>query len=369
MIERLYLISSILIIISSCNTANSKYQSSPNVVSNEVKDLDDDIWAIHQDQTGTYWFGSNTEGIYCYDGNTLRQYTEDDGLVDNSIRGIQEDKDGTLYIETPDGISKYDGTRFETLRFTTSEENVWRLSPDDLWFNCNGNTLIRYDGHSLHQLQLPVLNLDSIYGTEVVGLGFAGMNHSPYAVYGVDRDQDGAVWIGTIVAGAFRYDGHSFLHIGEQELTTLPDGRVPGVRSILQDNNGYVWLSNFVSKYEVTTIDSIQYYNKLPGIDPIEQYFPDRLPYYNAGLTDTDGNLWMTTYTGGVWKYDGNQLTNYPVASRTNAALLLTIYQDNSEVIWVGSRNTGVFRFDGKEFQHFDKFDKKERYEFRPDGM
>jgi len=348
----------IVITLSSCTcNQTAKHQTtkyhSTYVNANQDQQLDNDIWAIHQDQDDNYWFGSNEHGVYVYDGTNVNQYTEEDGLVDNSIRGFQEDQDGNLYIETPDGISRYDGSTFETLRVNAVMANEWRLEPDDLWFNCNSNTLNRYDGEYLYDLALPEVNLDSIFETEVVGLGFKDMNHSPYAVYGIDKDQDGNLWIGTITAGAYRYDGHSFLHVGEKELTTLPDGRVPGVRSMLQDKDGYVWLSNFVSKYQVTSQDSIQAYQKLDGIANLSDYFPERLPYYNSGLVDRDGNLWMTTYTGGVWMYDGAQLANYKVESKTNEALLLTIYEDNNGVIWVGSRNTGVFRFDGERFEHF----------------
>ena len=58
-------------------------------------------------------------------------------------------------------------------------------------------------------------------------------NNSPYAIYGLNKDKDGNIWFGTVTAGVFRYDGTSFLWIAEKELSTLPDGRVLGVRSIL----------------------------------------------------------------------------------------------------------------------------------------
>lgn len=346
--------------LTSCAGPNNVKSKNTKAKTNQVSELDENIWAIHQDQDDNYWFGSNTDGVYQYDGSTLKRYTEEDGLVDNSIRGIQEDKAGNLYIETPNGISKYDGSVFETLKVNTKRNNEWALHPDDLWFNCSSNTLNRYDGEHLYDLELPEMNLDSIFEMQVVGLGFKDMNHSPYAVYGIDKDNDGNLWIGTITAGAFRYDGNTFLHIGEKELTTLPDGRVPGVRSMLQDKEGYMWLSNFQSKYEISTLDGAQQYKRLEGILNLNQLLQERLPYYNSGLRDLDGNLWMTTYTGGVWKYDGNQFINYQVKSQTNEALILTIYQDNLGVIWVGSQNTGVFRFNGERFEHFGQFNKLE---------
>jgi ligand-binding sensor domain-containing protein len=60
-------------------------------------------------QKENHWFGSNGKGIYYLDGNELKLFTTIDGLVNDTIRGIQEDKDGNIYIETPKGISKFDG--------------------------------------------------------------------------------------------------------------------------------------------------------------------------------------------------------------------------------------------------------------------
>jgi len=157
-----------------------------------------------------------------------------------------------------------------------------------------------------------------------------------------------------VSAGAFRYDGHSFLWVGEKELSTLPDGRVPGVRSMIEDKDGNMWLSNFISKYKISENDTSATYEKLVGIPPSNELLQDRLPYFNSGLTDKQGNLWMTTYGGGVWKYDGDTLLNFPVINGVTEGLLISIYQDNQGVLWVGTDNVGVFRFDGVGFKKFE---------------
>jgi len=354
----------ILSTISSCASPNKSAQNTTTqssqkaAVGKSVTELDENIWVVYQDRTDKYWFGSNDSGAYSYDGEDLIQYTIDDGLIANAMRGIEEDRLGNIYFETPNGISKYDGTTFETLEVSQANSNEWKLEPDDLWFNCNAslNDLYRYDGHLLHELTLPRIDLDSAFNTHVDGLSFKDRTYSPYAVFGIDKDTDGILWIGTGEAGAYKYDGNTFLWFGEKELTTLPDGRVPGVRSMLQDKEGNMWLSNFLSKYQVTTIDSVQSYKKLEGIGNLDDFFPERLPYFNSGLSDQNGDLWMTTYTGGVWKLQGNKLLNWKVETATNEALLVTIYEDNHGVIWLGSRNLGVFRFNGEEFVQFDKF-------------
>jgi len=348
-----------LFLFSSCSGQATNESQISNInsiaVGKLVLALDAKTWYVYQDQKDNYWFGSNGNGLIHFDGKRLLNYTMEDGLVDNTIRRIQEDHLGNVFVDTPNGVSKFDGVRFETLQKSESENNEWRLDPNDLWFTCNGKVedVYRYDGEYLYEMKLPRKDLDKAFGREVRGLSFKDMSHSPYSVYGIDKDKAGNIWFGTITAGAFRYDGESFLWVAENELSELPDGRVPGVRSMLEDKEGYMWLSNFVSKYQIVNLDALQEYQKLVGVDMSKGQFDDRLPYFNAGLSDKNGDLWMTTYTGGVWKYVNGELKNFPVGEGITEALIISIYEDNHGVLWLGTDNIGVFRFNGEAFEKF----------------
>lgn len=317
-----------------------------------VTHIDNDIWAIFQDKNGHYWFGSNGSGAFFYNGDEIRQVTTEDGLLDNAIRGFQEHDNGSLFIETPSGINKYNGQIVTRLLGVEALDEYWILNPDDLWFNCNGQNLYRCDGDSLYPLQLPTQDLQA-HGMSPVGVNFPNMNHSPYAVYGIDKDHAGNMWIGTVTAGAFRYDGESFLWIDDPELSTLPDGRVPGVRSMLQDKEGYYWLSNFYSKYEIDP-NLPKGYQKHKAVELPEVLADNDILFFNSGLTDQDGNLWMTIYSYGVWKYDGTALHNIPIVSDKEEVLVITIYQDRQGVMWLGTRNDGVYRLEENQFEKFE---------------
>src|SRR5262249_40594037 len=54
-----------------------------------VSELSQNIWSVFQDKNNNYWFGSNGEGVYRYNGKTITNYTTNDGLTDNHLRGIQ----------------------------------------------------------------------------------------------------------------------------------------------------------------------------------------------------------------------------------------------------------------------------------------
>jgi ligand-binding sensor domain-containing protein len=62
----------------------------------------------------------------------------------------------------------------------------------------------------------------------------------------------------------------------------------------------------------------------------------------------------MTTYSSDIWKYDGEELLKFQVIDGNTDVSVLTIYQDNQGVIWVGTQNSGVFRFNGTSFDKFN---------------
>lgn len=315
-----------------------------------VSNLDNRIWAVFQDSRDNYWFGSNGKGLYHFDGKILRLITSDDGLINNTIRGIQEDNKGNIFIETPKGISKFTGENFTALKVIVSENNQWKLEPNDLWFNCNGNAnnIYRYDGENLYELQLPQKDIKNIFG-----INENEISYSPYSVYGIDKDKKGNVWFGTVLAGAFRFDGKSFLWIGEKELSRLENGQEPGVRSILEDKNGDIWLSNFKNKYKIES-NSKDDYKKLKAAELSEEIIKEKLLYFNSGLTATNGDLWMTTYGGGVWNYDGKTLSNYELNNGEEDVLLISIFQDNYGTLWLGTDNDGVYKYNGETFKKFE---------------
>lgn len=78
-------------------------------IGTNVMELDSSITTIFQDSQNNYWFGSERQGAYYYDGKRLVQYTTKDGLGGNRIREIKEDNLGNVYFDCWSDIYKFDG--------------------------------------------------------------------------------------------------------------------------------------------------------------------------------------------------------------------------------------------------------------------
>lgn len=324
-----------------------------SLLGDTVNTLGDHLWYIYQDKKNNYWFGSNGQGLFRQEGQTIIQYTTKDGLANDTIRQIQEDQSGNIYISTFQGISKFDGTTFTTLQPIKSDE--WKLEETDLWFYVLGKKnegVYRYDGHTLHDLKFPKHYLHDEIFPRTVNSFF-----SPYEVYSIYKDRKGAMWFGTSVFGACRFDGSTVKWMYEDDLIYVPHGGTFGIRSIFEDKEGSFWMCNTFQKFQfdfeqTKKSDRLQY-TKTAGIGDKQIFNGDDYIYYSYVVEDNDGNIWLTTWDQGVYKYDEKNIIQYDVKAGTQDVNLVSMYKDRQGVLWLGTMDNGVFRFDGKTFVRF----------------
>ena len=318
-----------------------------------VPELDKTIWFIYQDRQSNYWFSSKENGIYRYDGKGLTQFTQEDGLVSNQIREVQEDSDGNLFFETTSGVSKYDGESFRTLEIKENHDSssLWVLEPDDLWFRIGFNKKgpYRYDGTFLHYLPFPKAPQEDEFNKKGV------VGYSPYGIYSIYKDKKGYLWFGTTSLGICRFDGQNISWHYEEQLQTTPEGGDFGSRTIFEDKDGFFWFNNSRFRYQILPHDTNTIaFNKKAGIGYVNENNSITFPFFLSITQDDEGDLWMVTYDDGVWRYNGKELINYPVRDGNTDILLFTIYKDNKGVLWLGTFNGGAYRFDGRSFVKFE---------------
>jgi ligand-binding sensor domain-containing protein len=71
-----------------------------------------DLWVydIAFDRRGTMWVAT-WKGLSRFDGSAFETFTVDDGLVDKWVYAIQIDADGALWLGTEGGVNRSDGRR------------------------------------------------------------------------------------------------------------------------------------------------------------------------------------------------------------------------------------------------------------------
>lgn len=345
-----------------CYGQNSapKNTTSPTALGETVSDLGTSIFVVFQAKNNDYWFGSDGNGVFRYDGKTATHFTAKDGLSTSRIREIQEDKAGRIYFSTQEeGVFQFDGKKFNKLPVVKGSE--WKLEPDDLWFKgeTSKNGPYRYDGKTLFSLEFPKHHLADAYFA-------SGPNRSwsPYEVYKIYKDKKGNIWLGTSNFGICRYDGKSLRWMFEQHLTEVVGGGWFGIRSIIEDKDGAMWFCNTKYRYQIAPGDPVEptaeeksknllRYKREAGIANLKSAEGKDMVYFMSTLEDKKGDMWMATYGEGVYRFDGKGVTHYPVMAGDQLITLFAIYQDNQGDLWLGTHEHGALKFNGKTFEKY----------------
>lgn len=319
-----------------------------------VAELDPAIFYVFQATDDTYWFGSNDRGVYRYDGRTLVNFTTDDGLASNRIRGIQQDTRGNVYFTTYEGISKFDGRAFVTLEVALeapaedeADANQWKLQPDDLWFvgPPDAGVVFRYDGVTLHRLRFPATRLGDEHFERMPRSRFPSAVYSPYDVYSILKDSRGHLWFGSACIGVCRYDGTGFHWFTDGTLTEAP------VRSILEDSKGNFW-------FTYTGHDPFEGFRPVEDFGAVQQradgtIAQGRIVEGMSVIEDDAGTIWTAAYAGGAVRHDGDRPTRFPIKDGDTTITVFAISKDNHGTLWLGTHNGGAYRFNGEAFERF----------------
>jgi ligand-binding sensor domain-containing protein len=160
------------------------------------------------------------------------------------------------------------------------------------------------------------------------------------------QDKMGFMWFGT-EDGLNRYDGYEIK-------TFRPDPDVPNsltdrwITSLCEDSQGYLWIGTRqggLNRYDPVNGQFTHYKN-----DPENAY---SLSSNNVSsiLHDNQGNLWIGTNEGlnrldlRSGRFHHYRANTYSKLSSDDISVL---YQDSNDVIWVGTTDNGLNRYDGK---------------------
>lgn len=169
-----------------------------------------DVLCMAEDTAGNIWFASgaiNGEGILRYDGHSIIRFAPD-GL--HTFRSIAKGKKGNLYfINALRGVYVYDGQSFRNFSEAIGLKNdaIAAIREDqsgNFWFGTNSDNMHdggsggvwRYDGQSLH-----------LFTTK------DGLSHN--CVVCIVEDRSGNLWFGTRNTGLCRYNGQFFVDFSE----------------------------------------------------------------------------------------------------------------------------------------------------------
>ena len=269
------------------------------------------IFKILQDHEGTVWVGSalsRVGGKLCAIRKSGLQCYGEGGSLGRGVIGLYEDRKGNLWVGVETGLWRWTPGPPKFYALAGEPDGIRALSEDT-----DGTLLVglkagiyRFVDGKTEALSLP----------HVVG--------QP-RIYGMVRDRDGGLWIGTVSHGLIH------LHNGRTDVFGPADGLSGDhVLSLFEDHEGTIWAATLngldrFRDFAVATLTTNQGLSSSVAV---------------STLADKDGSVWINTL-GGLDRWNDGQIKTYGPGSdkrtrkRDDAAT--SLFQDDHGRVWVAT--------------------------------
>jgi len=275
------------------------------------------------------------------ESNFIHKYSTEQGLSNNTIFCILQDKYGLIWISTEEGLNKFDGRSFTKFaankgRYSLSHNyaQAMLMAPDgNIWVGTtDGLNIYDYKSDSIIQVRKDTKPMKLVYN-DITSLAQA-----------VDKNK---IWIGTFGDAINYYDNNAkkFYKLKLPELAHQP--QPINVVSLLEDDNKRLWIG--------TQHDGIYQYN-LVTRKLVKYDLPENASTIRSIYQDNFRRIWFGTSEG---CYLFNEATKMPVRVNYPKSLSETsigaIRQDHNGKIWIGTE-LFLMSFDAKSFSLTNKF-------------
>jgi ligand-binding sensor domain-containing protein len=296
---------------------------------------------------------------------TFHHINQADGLLHNDVLSIAQDKKGFIWIATPNGLQRFDGTRFVHYPELLSNPALGRSSGANIFADKKNNLIWINNGTNIEKMELGKNNF-TIYDIQK-------LSKEPSFSFDSYRDINNREW----------FLGHNAVFYYDSV-----DKRIPGYyfnilsvnshRSsfIVTDSTGnYTWaaagdhLFLFDKKTKRVYSDNFN-----PGHHPLLQSSLDIRGQNSSRfiMIDSRQNIWVTTWGEMLYKYDNGtkKLSRYSLSAikikedgnkKPGASPLINcMLEDDNQTIWIGTENAGLLRY-SHEKDNFDYAIARER--------
>ncbi len=335
---------------------------------------DNHITVLYEDKTGIIWIGTRNGGLnqlskrerYRENARFTSFQNDPDNpatIASNKIRAIFEDRLGTLWIGTQNGLNRFDRSSQTFTRYncipddegTLSNDNITSISEDDkgtLWIGTYGgglNSLVRNKDVSHPYIQRYRYDLRDPHSLS---------NEFIQSLY---YDQSGVLWIGTSGSGIDKMipDGKGFIHYKLISDIAMPKTDKNCIWALHEDPQGDLWIaSSEGGVYQLNAEKEFKnfYSLTLPGEDESSPVIVKSI------LQDRNMKLWFGTEEKGLIRFnpETNKFTHYKANFRREYSLsgneITDICEDKNGDIWIGTIMRGLNRYEpetGRFYQYF----------------
>lgn len=243
---------------------------------------------VFRDREGALWIGTDGRGVYRQVGKQLIHYTTQQGLVNNFIRAFLQSRDGSVWIATDEGVSRWRHQAFTNYQMG---DGLCYFSTRSILEDQNGDIWIGTD-RGVSRLHNNKFETDS---------AVAALKEEK--VWAIHQDSDGGLWFGTRTAGLYHLQAEKLDHY------TVAQGLASdSIYELLEDKSGNFWISgangiSVINRHEMETVVNhperrvaVTLYGISEGLETIQMCGGEK----PAGVLTTQGEIWFPSSKGPV---------------------------------------------------------------------
>ncbi len=292
---------------------------------------DNFVLSILEDRIdGSLWIGTNGSGLNQYKDGNITQYTTKNGLINNFIGNIIQDEKGVIWIGTRNGINLLSGT--DSMEAITTENGILNNTITELMIDKNKNIWVGTEG-----------GINIIKDYEVTKQITIEDGLSSNTINCITQDSDSIIWIGTYGGGINRFIN------GQIEVYNTEDGMTDDIiTSIYEDKENNLWIGTRGGGLNMFRNGKFTCITKKDGLSS------------NVILSifeDSKNNLWIGTRSSGLDCYKDGNFKHFSKKDGLKSDMILAINEDINGNIWFGTYGGGLVRYDGKKFVSYTKDD------------
>ncbi|GGD27342.1 hybrid sensor histidine kinase/response regulator [Hyunsoonleella pacifica] len=285
------------------------------------------VIAMHQDKLGQMWIGTR-DGLNKYDGEQFTVFKHEksnpNSITNNSILCIEEDRNGFIWIGTSFGLNRYNPKKNEFKAYFVNKQRTFigsnmisvvkEMANDEIWIGSASGISIYNVQKDEFESVLEKKNITSVLETK-----------------------SGKVVVGTtsgllILDDKTRNVFNFYTVAGTEDLD---------IQDIVESNNGNILIATkneSILEFEITKNSIKPYFDKA--------LLKGKSKNVRSLLFDDLGQLWLATYNGLQISSDRNKLmvlySDDNDEKSINDNFIKTLFKDNIGVLWVGTYYGGV---------------------------
>ncbi len=279
----------------------------------------DGVHEIYEDREGSLWIGTDG-GLDRFRDDKFTNYSKGEGLSDDIVYSIYEDREGSLWIGTERGGLN----RLRDGKFVTYNPNNGLLDPS-IWSVYGGSDRSIWIGAPA--------GLSRFHDGKFVNYG-AKDGLPPYTVMSICEDRNGSLWVGTYGGGLSRLkDGRFVTYTSKDGLSSNH------IRTVYADKSGVLWIGTSGSGLDRFKDGKFSVYTVKDGLSSNN---------VRVVLESRDGSLWIGTNRG-LNRFKDGVFTVYTTAEGLGSDSVFALHEDGEGTLWIGNEAGGLSRLmDGK---------------------